>query len=88
MAETSSLLRNRTLSGYRGFESLRLRHLAFPRQSLIVLKPAEMRRLFAFRRPYSSLYVPMHPASSVGLSVGLEGASDGKINGDGGQEPD
>ena len=54
----------------------------------MVLKPSEMRRFLAFRRPYSSLYVPIHPASSVGLSVGLEGASDGKINGDGGQEPD
>lgn len=47
-----------------------------------------MRHFFAFRRPYSSLYVPIRPASSVGLSVGLEGASDGKINGDEGQEPD
>jgi hypothetical protein len=47
-----------------------------------------MRRFFSFRRPYSSLYVPVYPASSVGLSVGLEGASDGEINGDGGQEPD
>lgn len=88
MAETSSLLRNHTYYGYRGFESLRLRHLAFPRQTLIVLKPAEMLRFFALRRPYSSLYVSMHPASNMGLSVGLEGASDGKISGDGGQEPD
>ena len=86
MAETSSLLRNRTRTGYRGFESLRLRHLAFPNQSLIVPKPAEMRRFFAFRRPRSSLYVPMHPAQRVGLDVGLEGTSNGQADGDGGQE--
>ena len=88
MAETSSLLRNHTRTGYRGFESLRLRHLTFPRQSLIVLKPAETRRFSAFRRPHSSLYVLMHPAQRVGLDVGLKGTSNGQADGDGGQESD
>lgn len=65
---------------------LRLRHLAFPNQSLIVTKPAEMRRFFAFRRPRSSLYVPTHPAQRVGLDVGLKGTSNGQADSDGGQE--
>ena len=45
-----------------------------------------MRRFFAFRRPHSSLYVPMRPTWGVGLSVGLKGASDGQIDCNGGQE--
>ncbi len=46
MAETSSLLRNRTLSGYRGFESLRLRHAANDYSPL---------------RGHLRLYPPFHP---------------------------
>lgn len=45
-----------------------------------------MRRFFAFRRPRSSLYVPMHPAQRVGLDVGLKGTSNGQADSDGGQE--